>query len=118
MRAGPEGRGGAVERLYACELEETRHTAMVKACGAAFGYSIHGRLIHGDAFRVRCDLDEANIGASILWLNPPYDQRRGGVRPESVWLGAGRRASHGRPPVLRGSVQGARGLCGDARDPV
>lgn len=85
---GPDlkGRGGALERLYACELEETRHTALVKACGAAFGYSLHGRLIHGDAFRVRCDLDEANIGASILWLNPPYDQRRGGVRPESAWL--------------------------------
>lgn len=85
---GPDlkGRSGAIERLYACELEETRHTALVQACGAAFGYGIQGRLLHGDAFRVRCEVDDTNVGASILWLNPPYDQRRGGVRPESAWL--------------------------------
>jgi hypothetical protein len=54
--------------IQACELEEERAAALQRnlAPNADSGY-------HGDAFRL-CSLAPKDSGATVLYLNPPYDQ--------------------------------------------
>lgn len=58
----------ASSRLYACEMEATRHDALSRRQSAAWGG--WGSPPEGDAFLVDFVVDD---GASILFLNPPYD---------------------------------------------
>lgn len=55
-------------RLYAIELEKTRHEVLERELGQRYGYG-RSQALHGDAFRADFEGD----GVSLLYLNPPYD---------------------------------------------
>jgi hypothetical protein len=55
-------------RLYAVELEKTRHDALEQGASRRFGWS-RSDVLHGDAFRAVFEGD----GVGLLYLNPPYD---------------------------------------------
>jgi len=59
--------------VYGCELERTRGAALVERLKRR--YSARGHGLQHDAFRVRTqDHPSSHGGASVLFLNPPYDQ--------------------------------------------
>lgn len=55
-------------RLYAVELEKTRHDVLKREASQMFGWG-RSDVLHGDAFSAVFDGD----GAGLLYLNPPYD---------------------------------------------
>lgn len=61
--------------IYACEMERSRFTALKKRAES----QVHSLLnvLHGDAFRLAWSLKDnyssRRTGASLLFLNPPYD---------------------------------------------
>lgn len=67
--------------LFACELEETRFEALHRGSG----HYRDPKLAHCDAFRVSYRRDE-KLGASCLFLNPPYDTDRQHGRMEERFL--------------------------------
>jgi Uncharacterised methyltransferase family (DUF6094) len=63
-------------KLYACELEATRFAELVRV-------GPRGAVrLHGDAFRLRWERAQRHEGASVLLLNPPYDEGK----LEARWL--------------------------------
>lgn len=70
--------------IYACEMEETRATAFKLKCSQE-KWTLGRNLIHGDAFRVAFDKGYKE-GASVLFLNPPYDLDRTYGRLEHKFL--------------------------------
>lgn len=68
--------------VYGAELEETRHAA----CKERFGWNTDVR--HGDALHLSFTVGQESgraMGASLLFLNPPYDEVRG-ERVEAKFL--------------------------------
>jgi hypothetical protein len=71
--------------FYLCEMEKKR----AEVAKNLIGYSYAGNVLHGDAFHATFEQssDEKNtLGASLLWLNPPYDDDRVWVRLEEKFL--------------------------------
>lgn len=67
-------RQGAVG-VFACEMEATRFKALEKRRGSDHPWGAC-HFVHGDAFRLRWELEGdygSTNGASLLFLNPPYD---------------------------------------------
>src|SRR5688572_19561303 len=61
---------GGSGTLYTCEMEATRHAALVARVNAATkDWLSRQKAVHGDAFR----LEVARASMSLLFLNPPYD---------------------------------------------
>jgi hypothetical protein len=58
--------------LYTCELEATRHKALITNLGEKVGYDSVNRALQGDAFRATFSKGDRS-GVSVLYLNPPYD---------------------------------------------
>ena len=73
---------GDYMRLYACELEVTRHAKLMEHCTGRWWRST---VLHGDAFRVTFQT-EHHDGAHVLYLNPPYDTDRVHGRLEHKFL--------------------------------
>jgi hypothetical protein len=71
-----EGRADLRVEQFVCELEATRYYALL---GALRSKAHH---IHGDAFCLRWARAGDRRGASVLLLNPPYDQGK----LEARWL--------------------------------
>lgn len=55
--------------VHAIELEKTRHAALAESIGRKCGFGCGRDALHGDAFKVSF----AGQGATLLYLNPPYD---------------------------------------------
>ena len=64
--------------IFACELEKTRHNTLSTVVNWK-------RAVHSDAFRLSFAVKE-NCGASLLFLNPPYDTDRQHGRLEEKFL--------------------------------
>lgn len=62
------------QKVYAIEMEETRHRNLRDRLVQSFGYN-NVTVLHGDAFQSRWSVGEkySNRGISCLYLNPPYD---------------------------------------------
>lgn len=71
---------GPTRRTYIAELEPTRASLAKKAL-----YAFNCKALQGDAFRVHFEKDE-NKGASLLYLNPPYDLDKVHGRLEEKFL--------------------------------
>lgn len=72
--------------LYACELEETRARAAQQRLWKETAQS-KAKLVHGDAFRLQWGEDRWRVGgATVLWLNCPYDLDPEHGRLEERWL--------------------------------
>lgn len=88
---GPDRATGRPELVaYACELEATR-AATLQAAWTAWGRggSRAATALHGDAFRAGWTLHtdwSQQVGISLLYLNPPYDQDRRYGRLEEAFL--------------------------------
>lgn len=67
-------------RFFGVEMEGQRYDALKKRTEAQLGYSGEvSTIVRGDAFSVEWTEphgEEAKPGASLLYLNPPYDQDR------------------------------------------
>ncbi|MGN6107699.1 MAG: DUF6094 domain-containing protein [Kofleriaceae bacterium] len=74
-------------RLYVAELEETRAQKLERALWASMDTSKR-RLLKGDAFMIQWEGGEygARAGATVQWLNPPYDTDHEMGRLEERWL--------------------------------
>lgn len=70
--------------LYAIEMEATRAETM-RERARAIDWSLAQHVLQGDAFRARFSR-YANAGASLLFLNPPYDTDREFARLEHRFL--------------------------------
>lgn len=70
--------------LYACEMEASRSVALAKAC-REISYHLGLHLVHGDAFNITFKRAPKD-GASVLFLNPPYDLDRAFGRLEHKFL--------------------------------
>ena len=66
--------GASTSDVYLCEMEATRHAA-AKALASQSNGSAGQRVLHGDAFHVTWERGHhgGRMGASLLYLNPPYD---------------------------------------------
>lgn len=75
---------GSNYRLYACEMEKTRCDALSSALRQAipFGFNYRHEALLGDAFRIHWK----SPGATVLYLNPPYDHDPDLGRLEERWL--------------------------------
>lgn len=60
-------------QVYGIEMEQTRHQALVSRAEETSGWRGKQRSIHADAFRVTFSKDYGHKGATVLYLNPPYD---------------------------------------------
>lgn len=80
-----EERGSGYADIYACEMEKERYDALRCAVG------VPTRCLtprHGDAFRLAFETSQysRSEGASVLYLNPPYDYDPQHVRLEERFL--------------------------------
>ena len=69
--------GKSRTKIYAVEMEANRFQALHSSLTKAVDWSaIAGgnHLLHGDAFKVEWGELGGQRGASVLWLNPPYDR--------------------------------------------
>jgi len=76
-------------RVYGVELEATRAATFKDGEHCPYGYVEHWRdqIVHGDFFHLYTgDQRAEGGGASMLWLNPPYDTDRDFKRLEERWL--------------------------------
>ena len=75
---------------YACELEESRYLTLREKVSNEVGYGNTKNCLQGDAFRVVFSrvtkYNDTKSGASILYLNPPYDTDRVHGRLEQRFL--------------------------------
>ncbi|XXX79221.1 DUF6094 domain-containing protein [Sorangium sp. So ce134] len=72
--------------LYACELEETRARAAQNRLWRESGER-KSKLVHGDAFYLQWGEDRWRVGgATVAYLNPPYDLDPEHGRLEERWL--------------------------------
>jgi len=76
--------------LYASEMEATRFEELKARCQKEIDYGSWSKgIVQGDAFRVVWDNNYNayyHKGASLLWLNPPYDINRDVGRQEEAFL--------------------------------
>ncbi len=73
--------------FYAIELEASRFKEMTEESRKKLPYAATGSsLVNGDAFRVAFKRDSSKKGATLLWLNPPYDYDRKFGRLEERFL--------------------------------
>lgn len=61
--------------VYTCEMERSRHAALVARAKASGSWRAENHALHGDAFLVdvRAARGLYGGGAHVLYLNPPYD---------------------------------------------
>jgi hypothetical protein len=71
-------------KLYAIEMEKTRHAALATRLRASECFTAEA--LHGDAFHADIVCDSDSGGASVLYLNPPYDLDRVHGRLEQRFL--------------------------------
>lgn len=77
----PEGKNEA--SIYAIELEQERAKALRKRLSRPEGGSLYDISLHCDAFHLEIEPEE---GASLLFLNPPYDTDKVHGRLEQRFL--------------------------------
>ncbi|MDQ2808439.1 MAG: DUF6094 domain-containing protein, partial [Chloroflexota bacterium] len=72
-RRWPVAREGPGVRLYAAELEAARAVALRSRWESERGAGGLHAALHSDGFAVHWTTHTTAQGASLLWLNPPYD---------------------------------------------
>ena len=74
-------------RYYLAEMEATRFSGLTARWhGLAKQSHETSKIRHGDAFRIQIGRDEKHRGASLVFLNPPYDVDKRYQRTEARWL--------------------------------
>lgn len=69
----PSAGGSWGRPVYAVEMEKTRHKALENRSREIQGWQGEKMSLHGDAFRAEFKINGSNRGATVLFLNPPYD---------------------------------------------
>ncbi len=85
MRALLKNLYASSAQLYACEMEATRAAALKKLVSESTSHWLSKGVVHGDAFRLTFNRKDKH-GASVLFLNPPYDIDRVYGRLENKFL--------------------------------